>query len=590
MTSRDVPRAFGKRFHQWLRGKPGGLVALSLAVGIGAGLGAIGFRYLITWFTLLFTGHADYAAADHQINPWLPQLGIWFVALAPVVGGAIYGPIVAWLAPEARGHGVPEVMFAVAEGGGRIRPRVAIVKALASALCIGSGGSVGREGPIVQIGSALGSALGQVVRVPELRLRLLVACGAAGGISATFNAPIAGVMFALELILRDLEAESLGMVVLASVAANVVGQAAFGSQAFLALPPFDQVPPITYGLYAGLGVLAAVVGVAFIRVLYATEDWADRVWKGPAWLRPAAGGVLVGLVLLVLPQLYGVGYPAVETSIRGGFSVSLLMILVVGKIVATSLTIAIGGSGGVFAPSMFMGAMLGSAFGALTHRWFPGIAGAPGAYGVVAMGAVFAAAGRAPITSAVVIYELTGESKIILPLLFAVAVSTAVASILSRDTIYTVKLRRRGVELLGARAPNPMAFTTVEDAMQPMPTPLRSGEPMKVAVQRLNDEGRDALPIVDADGHYQGTLTARAIEEAMRENDVDVDVERLGDVRRTVGAGDTLEQALGALVQPDNVGVAVVGRDKRSVVGWLTRADVLRAYQERTKDGSNTHR
>src|SRR5262249_868420 len=150
---------------------------------------------------------------------------IWFVILAPVVGGMVYGPIVAWLAPEARGHGVPEVMFAVAQAGGRIRPRVAVVKALASALCIGSGGSVGREGPIGQSGSAMGSALGQLVRVPELRLRVLVACGAAGGISATFNAPIAGVMFALELILRDLEAESLGMVVLASVAANVLGQA-----------------------------------------------------------------------------------------------------------------------------------------------------------------------------------------------------------------------------------------------------------------------------------------------------------------------------------------------------------------------------
>ena len=164
--------------------------------------------------TTLFTGYADYSAAGHAANPHLPGLGIWFVVLAPVVGGLVYGPLIARFAREAKGHGVPEVMLAVSENGGRIRPRVAAVKALASAICIGSGGSVGREGPIVQIGSALGSTVGQVLRLPESRLRLLVACGAAGGISATFNAPIAGVFFALELILRDFEVESFGVVVL----------------------------------------------------------------------------------------------------------------------------------------------------------------------------------------------------------------------------------------------------------------------------------------------------------------------------------------------------------------------------------------
>jgi hypothetical protein len=182
-----------------------------------------------------------------------------------VIGGLIYGPLIARFAGEARGHGVPEVMLAVSEQGGRIRPRVAAVKGLASALCIGSGGSVGREGPIVQIGSALGSSLGQALRIPESRLRLLVACGAAGGISATFNAPIAGVFFALELILRDFESESFGVVVLASVIADVIGRAAFGSQPFLTLPAFQQHSLWEYGLYAGIGLLAAIVGTVFVR-------------------------------------------------------------------------------------------------------------------------------------------------------------------------------------------------------------------------------------------------------------------------------------------------------------------------------------
>ena len=199
---------------------------------------------MILGFSYAFTGHRDYSAAGHASNPLLPGVGMWFVVLAPMLGGLIYGPLVSRFAPEARGHGVPEVMLAVTQLGGRMRPQVPIVKSLASALCIGSGGSVGREGPIVQIGSALGSVLGQFARVTEPRLRLLVACGAAAGISATFNAPIAGVFFSLELILRSFDAESFGFVVLSSVTADAIGRAAFGSHPFLALPGFNFTSPV----------------------------------------------------------------------------------------------------------------------------------------------------------------------------------------------------------------------------------------------------------------------------------------------------------------------------------------------------------
>lgn len=333
-----------RRGFDWLRGTPAGLVPLALVVGLGAGLGAVAFRYLILWFTELFSGHADYSGAGHAANHFVPRLGMFFVVLAPVVGGLIYGPVVHRFAREARGHGVPEVMLAVAERGGRIAPQVAVVKALASALCIGSGGSVGREGPIVQIGSALGSSLGQVVRLPEKRLRLLVACGAAGGISATFNAPIAGVFFAMELILNDFGAESFGAVVLTSVTAAVIGRAVFGDAPFLHLPAFHLTSPAEFVTYVLLGVLAAVVGLGFVRILYGFEDLADRIWRGPEWLRPAVGGLLLGGVLLVLPQMYGVGYPVLSGAVEGHYVVWFLLVLLVGKIIATSLTISIGGS------------------------------------------------------------------------------------------------------------------------------------------------------------------------------------------------------------------------------------------------------
>jgi CIC family chloride channel protein len=258
-----------------------GLIPLALLVGAGVGAGAIVFRWLIGVCTRALSGHVDYSEAGHAPNPHVPWLGPYFVLLAPVVAGLIYGPLVQRYAREARGHGVPEVMLAVARRGGRISWRVALVKSLASALCIGGGGSVGREGPIVQIGSALGSAFGTLIRLPEERLRLLVACGAAGGIAATFNAPLAGVFFAMELILRDFTAESFGTVVLSSVTASVVGRAAFGDVPFLQLPAFAVQHGSQYLLFALLGVLAGGVGVAFTRVVYLVEDACDWAWRGP---------------------------------------------------------------------------------------------------------------------------------------------------------------------------------------------------------------------------------------------------------------------------------------------------------------------
>ncbi|WP_086679119.1 chloride channel protein, partial [Amycolatopsis pretoriensis] len=402
MAGRRVPVPVRQPIGTWLRESRSGLVGLAVLIGAGAGLGAIVFRWLITTFTRLFSGQADYAGAGRVAHPWFPELGPWFLLLAPVVAGLIYGPLVYKFAPEARGHGVPEVMYAVAERGGRIPAQVSAVKALASALTIGSGGSVGREGPIVQIGSALGSTLGRLTRLPESRLRVLVACGAAGGIAATFNAPLAGPFFAMELILRDFAAESFGAVVLASVTASVVGRAAFGNTPFLDLPPFTLRNPVEYLLFVVLGIVVGACGVLFTRVLYWIEDFCDWVWRGPEWLRPAAGGVFLGGLLLLLPQMYGVGYPVLQNAVEGKYVLGFLLLLLVGKIVATSLTIGIGGSGGVFAPSLFIGAMGGTAFGIVVHAWLPSLTASPGVYGLIGMGAAFAGAARAPITAVIV--------------------------------------------------------------------------------------------------------------------------------------------------------------------------------------------
>jgi CIC family chloride channel protein len=472
-------------------------------------------------------------------------------------------------------------MLAVAARGGRIRPRVAAIKSLASALCIGTGGSVGREGPIVQIGSAVGSALGQWLRVSEQRLRLLVACGAAGGISATFNAPIAGIMFGLELILRDFEAESFGVVVLSSVAADVVGRAAFGSHPFLSVPPFELVSLWEYVLYAGLGLVCALVGVLFIRALYGLEDVFDRFWHGPEWLRPAAGGVLLGSILIVLPQMYGVGYPVLERALGGTDSVTLLSALLLGKILATSITIASGGSGGVFAPSLFMGAMLGTAYGHIAGAALPGITAPAGAYGLVGMGAVFAAAARAPITAAIIIFELTDEYRIILPLLFAISLAAGIANLLTQDSIYTLKLRRRGIDVSKKPEANPMRFIRVSQAMRSAPTGLVGALPVRDTVSRFADERRDALPVVDQDGRYRGTVTARRVEEAMRENAMATPIGNFAQETPRIRQDQMLEEALDSLVDHELDGLPVMGgEDGNRIVGWLTHRDVLRAYSD----------
>jgi CIC family chloride channel protein len=567
----------------WVRESPPGLATIAVVIGIGSGLGAIAFREMILWFTVVFTGHTDFSSAGHASHPVFPMLGPWFIVAVPVIGGLLYGPLVDRLAREARGHGVPEVMVAVAEKGGRIRPRVALVKSLASALCIGSGGSVGREGPIVQIGSALGSALGQALRLPASRLRLMVACGAAGGISATFNTPIAGVFFALELILRDFEAQSFSVVVLSSIAAAIVGRAAFGSQPFLQLPSFQITSLVEYGLYLGLGLSAGVAGVVFIRMLYGFEDLCDRIWRGPEWLRPAVGGIALGLLLLALPQMFGVGYPVLESVIGGQYGIGRLLLLLVGKLVATSLTIAIGGSGGVFAPSLFQGAMLGTAYGTIARDLLPAVTTSPGAYGLVGMGAVFAATSRAPITAALIIFELTGEYRIMLPLLFAIAIATSVSRLLSRDTIYTLKLRRRGIDLRRGRRRDLMEELHVRDAMQRLPEALAEDQPLQVAIPRFAAGDEDALPVVDGSGRFRGVLTRDLIERSMRDQDMDVHVGALATRSPTVREGATLGTALTLLVR-EHSGLPVLATEGETVVGWLTHRDVLAAYARRAAE------
>jgi chloride channel protein, CIC family len=520
-------------------------------VGAGSGLGAVGFRYLIYLFTWLATGHDQFGQQGRVASSHLAFLGLGFFVLIPVIGALVYGPLIYRYAREARGHGVPEVMIAVAEGGGRIRPQVAAVKALASALCIGVGGSVGREGPIVQIGSALASSLGQRIRMPESRLKILVACGAAGGIAATFNAPITGVFFGVEIILRALSVEAVFTVMLSALVADVIGRQFDGSAPFLSgFPSGIALHHLSsYLLVTVLAVIAALLGLAFKNILYATEDLCDRVWKGrPEWARPAVGGIALGLLLLAIPQLYGVGYPVMYKAVGGSYAIWFLIVLAAGKMIAASLTIGIGGSGGVFAPSLFIGATSGMAFGEIADHLIGPAAGQPALYAVIAMGAVFASAARAPLTSLASVVELTGDFTLTLPVMLAVAVATLTSRAVSYGTIYTTKLLRRGIDIDHPPVGDPFEELTAADAMRCFQHPL-AVVPAPGELGALTEPGRASLP---------GPVTGQRRPQALF-------------------AGESLTQALRQLALYGRYGLPVLAADGQHLDGWITTQNMLHA-------------
>ncbi|HEX5067512.1 MAG TPA: chloride channel protein, partial [Myxococcota bacterium] len=343
------------------------LVGVAIACGVGGAFAAIAFRILIRFLTSVFFGDAA-ELRDLLHGNWLADAGDplalaralpwWAVLVIPALGGLVVGPLVTLFPREAKGHGVPEVMEAVALRGGMMRGRTVVLRTLASALSIGSGGSVGREGPIVQIGAALGSFFGQLLRVPPRLLRTIVGCGAAAGIAATFNAPIAGALFAVEVIIGDFAVAQFSPIVISSVVATVLSRWLLGDHPSFEVPAYVLVAPFELVPYALLGVAAGLVGLAFVWLVYLAEDFFERL-RVPAWLKPALGGLGVGAIGIAFPQVLGVGYGTITPALQGALAPALLAALLVAKLVATSITVGSGGSGGVFSPSLFLGAMTG---------------------------------------------------------------------------------------------------------------------------------------------------------------------------------------------------------------------------------------
>ena len=553
------------------------MAVLAVLVGIAAGFGAVGFRHLINYFQSVAYGSPDELLDVVQNIPW--HIKIW----VPALGGLIVGPLVYFFAREAKGHGVPEVMEAVALKGGIIRKRVVLVKTLASAISISTGGSVGREGPIVQIGSAIGSTLGQALKVSADRMRTLVGCGAAAGIAATFNAPIAGSMFALEVVLGDFGLATFSPIVISSVVATVVSRAYLGDTPAFIVPAYELVSAWELPMYLVLGLFCAAVGVTFTKTLYRVEDLFDRI-KFPEYLKAVVGGMILGLLGLLFPQILGVGYGAMDMALMQQITWWLMLILVIIKVFATSVTIGSGGSGGIFAPSLFLGAMAGGFFGIMVHSLFPSITASPGAYSIVGMGAVVAATTHGPLAAILILFEMTGDYKIILPLMFSCIVGTVASGQLMKDSIYTLKLARRGIDIKEGKEVNILKSIQVKEIMIHSVETISEGCSLVAMADKIAKSKYNSFPVLDADNKLAGIVSFNDYSEAIFDEDlkhliVAKDLATPNVV--TVSSNDNLYTALEKISRKDFATLPVVAADDPGrLVGIISRRDIIGAYDK----------
>jgi CIC family chloride channel protein len=491
------------------------LSLLALGVGLITGIGAVLFRDLIglvhnLLFTARLSAHYD-ANVFTAPAPWGA-----LVILVPVLGAIAVTFLVTNFAPEAKGHGVPEVMDAIYYKGGVIRPVVALVKSLASAIAIGSGSSVGREGPIIQIGSALGSTFGQIIRMPVGQRIALVAAGAGAGIASTFNTPIGGVMFAIELMLPEVSAETFLPVAIATGTATFVGRWFFGDTPAFHVPAIQAMPInssalIVLLLFAALGGLTGAAAAGFIRALHLAEDIFDRIKH--RYLRHMLGMLILGMLmyalLRTLGQYYidGVGYATVQAILAGQLSTFwLLGLLFVLKVVATSLSLGSGSSGGIFSPSLFMGAALGGGFAAFLNAAGLPIPLSVPAFAIVGMGAMVGGGTGAVMTAVTMIFEMTLDYSIIMPMIVAVAMSVGARRVLSHETIYTLKLVRRGRSIPKARHANMFLVRTAREVMDTDIQVLPAESSFDSYLQQPEHAGRLRHVVVTDNDHLYGVI------------------------------------------------------------------------------------
>ena len=551
-------------------------MGFAVAVGGASALGVVAFYRLIdVAYGVFFRWPAQHLARDV------------FLAYRPVVTAA--GMLAAWwvmrrLGRDHQGLNVPDVQLAVARRSGHIPVRPALARTAASAITMGAGGSAGSEGPVAVLGSTLGSFLGRSFRFDAQRVNVLVAAGAAGGISAAFNAPLAGAFFALEEVLGNFAVRAFPAVVVSSVVAAVVSRGVFGNH-----PAFPI--PTEYGyshaaemllFYPLLGVLAGLAAALFVRMYFGTEDAVRRL-RVPPWLLPVLGGATVGvLVYMSQGALVGYGHLAFRLEVFGGMPFHVLALLALGKMLATSITLNTGGSGGVFTPSLFIGAATGGAFGVALSALFPGMALTPEAYALVGMGAVVAAATDAPLTGILIVFEMTNDYAIVLPLMLATVIATIVAKRIERDSLYSGWLRRRGEVLEHGASRDVLAGLSVADVFDRNPQIIEHSATVAELLAVLGRGEQTEFPVVDGAEHFVGIITVAHLGQLALERGDLTDVLIAADIAvpaETLSPRDSLLAAVRRMGVRGSASLPVVDPKTGRLLGILARSHVLGVYE-----------
>jgi CIC family chloride channel protein len=561
----------------------------ALAAGVVVGLAAVGFRWVINLIErLAFLGRFDATAKEANeffVSPWG-----WAVLLVPFLGGLAVGFIrKAW--PESRQRGVAEVMAAVQARGGHLRARSSWGHAIISAVTVGTGGSTGREGPIAYIGASLGSSVARRFNLTLRDVKVLVGCGFAAGIAATFNAPLGGVLLALELIVPEFSTHAFIPLVLAVVVAVTLAQIFLGDEATFDVGTFSMGSPWELLLFLLLGVFCGIGGVGFIRAMGASQRWWERL-AIVDWIKPALGGLAVGILGLFMFEvfgqyhLYGTGYATISAILQENplvLTIGVLFVLAILKPIATAITIGSGGGGGVFSAGMFAGAAYGGLLGLTVDALFPDLGIHVASYALVGMAAFYAATARATLTAIVILAELVDDYSILIPTMLCAVTADAVSIALSKESIYTVRLSQSGILYDHDKVSSPLDFLQVKDVMSTQVDTLPSTMPVADAYKAVVDHGHTGYPVVDAEGKLAGIVTRRDLS---RHVEAGKGAETLGSVVPglciTAYPDEMLHKARDRIFQQEIGRLIVVDKEeRRTILGIVTRSDLLRAEAER---------
>ena len=552
------------------------MLILAALLGFLAGFASTFFRWMIEFFESIFSVKGfSLAGIPPQTYPFL-------LPLMPMLGGLFIGLICKYFPNAVKENGVHKVMYAVALNDGKVRKRTIASCAVTSSITIGSGGSAGREGPTVQIGAAVGSTIGQLLHLSTERMRVLVGCGAAAGIAASFNAPLAGVLFALEIILGDFAIHTFSPIIIASVIGTVTGRALEGNEVTFNVPVHELVHPTEIIFYLALGMLCGIVARLFTFMYFYIQQVFEEKLKSADIYKPAIGGLIVGMISIFMPQILGNGYDVMEQALTGQMFWGLAFLLVFMKIICTSITLGSGGMGGVFAPSLFIGAMVGTAFGSSVHFIFPTLSASAETYSVVGMGAVAGAVMQAPLTNILMLFELTNDYTLILPIMATCIAASYTYQRFTKHSIYMQYLLNKGINIRHGREASIMNSIKVQDVMSTDITTIAQEMPFRKILETISYSKNFYFPVLDNRGDMTGILSFSDIREVIFE-------EQLGDL---LVAGELANTKVYSLTPQQNLNEAmeifsqldvdqlpvVRSEDKLKVIGMLTRGDMMASY------------